>query len=228
MSFTAPILDPGAEDVEIFFSLLVTGSVGGTAKDTVTITVEAPPPNVPPISDAGPDQTVVSGATVELDGSRSDDPDGTIASYFWERTGGTTGANVTLSDARAVKPTFTADTLTPGADDVIHTFTLEVTDTRFFSASDTVTITVEAPPPNVPPISDAGPDQTVVSGATVELDGSRSDDPDGTIASYFWERTGGTTGANVTLSDARAVKPTFTADTLTPGADDVIHTFTWR
>ena len=39
------------------------------------------PANKPPVADAGPDQTVVSGATVTLDGSGSDDPDGSIKSY---------------------------------------------------------------------------------------------------------------------------------------------------
>ena len=36
-----------------------------------------------PVADAGPDQTVTSGSTVTLDGSRSNDRDGEIVSYSW-------------------------------------------------------------------------------------------------------------------------------------------------
>ena len=47
-------------------------------------------PNVAPTADAGPDQTVASGATVNLTGNGSTDTDGTIASYAWTQTGGGT------------------------------------------------------------------------------------------------------------------------------------------
>ena len=40
-------------------------------------------PNVAPIANAGPNQTIVEGAAVELDGSASTDSDGTVASYQW-------------------------------------------------------------------------------------------------------------------------------------------------
>lgn len=38
---------------------------------------------VPPVADAGPDQLVTSGVMINLDGSGSQDRDGTIASYAW-------------------------------------------------------------------------------------------------------------------------------------------------
>ena len=41
-------------------------------------------PNQAPLSDAGPDQTVIEGETVWFDGSASNDPDGTIESYEWD------------------------------------------------------------------------------------------------------------------------------------------------
>ena len=44
--------------------------------------------NTPPTANAGPDQTVASGATVNLNGTGSTDPDGTIASYAWTQTAG--------------------------------------------------------------------------------------------------------------------------------------------
>ena len=48
-----------------------------------------PPPNVPPVASAGPNQAVNSGTVVTLNGSGSNDPDGTVASYAWTQTAGT-------------------------------------------------------------------------------------------------------------------------------------------
>ena len=103
-------------------------------------------PNVAPSAHAGADQTnAQSGATISLDGSASSDGDGDIASYAWTRIGGTGGA-VTLSNAAAQKPTFTADTLLGNTLPVTHIFRLVVTDDDgATSTADTVTITVEPP-----------------------------------------------------------------------------------
>ncbi|OEU79872.1 MAG: hypothetical protein BA865_12325, partial [Desulfobacterales bacterium S5133MH4] len=62
--------------------------------------------NQEPTSDAGEDQTVKAGDTVTLNGSNSSDPDYGIPLYEWTQTD--EGTSVTLSDATAVKPTFTA------------------------------------------------------------------------------------------------------------------------
>lgn len=100
------------------------------------------PTNEAPTADAGPDQTVGSGAApVTLDGTGSNDPDGTIASYAWTQTGGPT---VSLSDDTAASPTFTAPTLAQGDPDTELTFELVVTDNDGLTSTDTVTITVVA------------------------------------------------------------------------------------
>ena len=161
------------------FTLVVTDDMGAdSAADTVTITV-----NAPPTADAGSFRQIdlpagVTTADVTLDGSASNDPDGTVASYTW------TG---TPDPDDTVNPTVT---LTPG----YHTFTLVVTDDRGAgSQPDMVTIFV-----NQSPVADAGPDQQldlpasppvkgpVVASMAVTLDGAASSDPDGTISAYTW------------------------------------------
>ena len=121
-------------------------SSSGYSGPVSTATADFPAPNAAPVANAGPDQdTVVSGSTVTLDASGSTDNDGSIISYAWTRTGGTGGA-ITLSDATAQKPTFTADTLLVNATPVTHIFSLTATDEDgATSTPSTVTITVQPP-----------------------------------------------------------------------------------
>ena len=223
-TFTAQTLNPGDADVTYEFTLTVTDDKGSTdATDTVTITVKAPPfGNL--VAEAGPDQdNVGSGATVTLDGSGSTPTgSGRVVTYAWTQTGGTT---VTLSNTTVLDPTFTAQTLNPGDADVTYEFTLTVTDDKGSTdATDTVTITVKAPPfGNL--VAEAGPDQdNVGSGTRVTLDGSGSTPTgSGRNVTYAWTQTG---GATVTLSNTTVLDPTFTAQTLNPGDADVTYEFT--
>ena len=221
-SFTAAALAPGAADVTHVFTLTVTDNDGATHVDTVTITV-VNAPFVPTVANAGMDQTVGPGDPVTLDGSGSTSdrrfPIGN--NYAWERTGGTTGGSVELTNADRAQATFTADTLTAGAEDVTHTFTLTVTNSAGTSDTDTATITVEAPVATLE--ADAGEDSELRSGATVTLDGSGSMPGQGrTIASYNWARTSGTGGS---LTDADKAMARFTAPALTPDTPDETHVF---
>ncbi len=95
-----------------------------------------------PTADAGPDQSVSSAAVVTLTGLGSTDPDNDTLTYAWTQTAGTA---VTLSDATAAQPTFTAPTLNIGDPATTLTFSLTVTDGTFTSSADTVSITVGAP-----------------------------------------------------------------------------------
>lgn len=156
----------------------------------------APPvaANAPPTANAGADQVVAPDASVSLNGNGSTDTDGTIASYAWTQSSGTA---VTLTAANTATPGFTA----PSASGAL-VFQLTVTDNGGASRSDTVTVTV-----NAPPVAQAGADQTVPAGAAVTLGGSGTD-ADGTIASFAWTQT---SGEAVTLSAANTAAPTFTA-----------------
>ena len=94
--------------------------------------------NSAPVAGAGPDQVVASGALVTLDGAASKDPDANPLSYSW-----TAPASITLSNASAQSPTFTAPALTPGDADRVLSFTVTVSD-GITATQDTVQITVRA------------------------------------------------------------------------------------
>ncbi len=93
--------------------------------------------NLPPIADAGPDQTVsvAGGQSVTLHGENSSDPDGSIEFWAWTENG-TTIATI---------PTPTVS-LAAGT----HTITLTVTDNLGATASDAVVITVKSCNPKKP------------------------------------------------------------------------------
>ncbi|MHC5109332.1 MAG: DUF4347 domain-containing protein, partial [Planctomycetota bacterium] len=161
--------------------------------DTLTTVV----PNNDPVVSAGSDVTVSEGASVTLDASGSSDADGDTLTYTWTQTGGST---VTLSDASASQPNFTAP---EGVSNSTLTFQVAVNDGTTTSY-DNVQVTVNAD--DDAPSASAGADQTVNEGTNVTLDASASSDPEGQGLTYTWTQTGGT---NVTLSDASVAQPTF-------------------
>jgi len=198
-SFVAPNISTA-----LTFVLTVTDAAGQTSTATCVVNINDPSnPNQAPIANAGADQTVVEGATVTLNGSNSTDADGSIVSYAWTQTGGST--TVTLHNANTATPTFTAPN--PGTSALSLTFQLTVTDDGGFTATDTCVVNVTVTNTNNPPTANAGADQNVSEYAKVVLDGSASADDNG-IASYSWRQT---SGPSVTLSSATVAKPTFTA-----------------
>ena len=220
-TFTAETLNPGDASVTHEFTLRVTDNKDSAAATyAVTITVKAPEA---PIADAGPDQTVASGATVHLDGNGSTGRDGIII-YSWTRTGGTRDDSVTLSNLNTASPTFIAGTLTPGANDVTHIFTITVTNETGHSDTDTMIVTVESP--FVAPFANAGQDQTVFPGTVVSLDGSGSTTDYRARPDYAWTRTGGTVNVGVDLSDANTIQTDFTVAPLENGMKHATHVFT--
>ncbi len=181
-----------------------------------TVEVDLSGTNVPPVADAGPDQTVDEGVTVTLNGSNSDDSDDGIQYFFWEQVG--TTYPVTLSDPAAEQPTFTAPEV--GPEGAALTFRLTVTDYDGAASSDTCIVNVSWV--NTAPVADAGPDQTVAQGTLVTLDGSASSGVDDDIVTFLWEQVN-TSGVTVQLSDPAAPNPQFTIDDA--GVDGVSVTF---
>ena len=130
-------------DTELRFHLDSDNAVvmGGLAIDDVSVQGCT---KIPPVADAGDDQVVSAGISVTLDGSASTDLGPNLPlTYTWSQDG---SPAVTLSDAAAVSPTFTAP-----ATSTVLTFTLSVTDSfGLMSAPDTVLVTVSVPPPDPP------------------------------------------------------------------------------
>jgi len=115
----------------------VTGDDGQGGTATATFTVEV---NQVPLADAGPDVAAAPGATVQLDGTGSSDPDGDPLTYLW-----TPGAGAPPLD----DPTSPTPSLIGGACNQVYTYTLVVNDGYVDSAPDTVTVTLSAVGPYV-------------------------------------------------------------------------------
>ncbi len=97
----------------------------------------APPVNAPPTADAGADQAVDEGATVQLSGMGTD-PEGTTLTYAWSQVSGPT---VTLSSTSDPSASFLApDVPVRNMDPVV--LSLRVTDTAGEANTDQVTIDI--------------------------------------------------------------------------------------
>jgi len=173
---------------------ILTGCGGGGAQfnddgspivsNPTTPPVTTPPvtstPNVPPIASAGSDQTVDETADLTLDASASTDSDGTVATYTWTQTAGSTAE---ISDANSSNPTLVLP-LVNGAQEILS-FELTVTDNNGASSTDTVDIIVNRVVATLKALITA-PDiarlniDTTVSGANSTSTGRRP-------LSYAWE-----------------------------------------
>ncbi len=151
-------------------------------EDSVSVTVQEADVNVPPVAEIAGTAVVNKyvGDDVVLDGSSSRDDDGTIVQYVWNCTShpslNFTGQNTTSLTFRASEP-----------GDFV--FTLAVLDDNgsWSVNEDSVTVRVTQPPVNTPPEPViAGPAEKVRPGDQVTLDGSQSNDRDGSIVEFKW------------------------------------------
>ena len=210
-SFTAPSV--GSEGASLTFRLTIS-YFWWFSSDTDSTIVNVLFVNDPPTADAGANQNVDEETTVTLDGSNSSDSDDGIEFYEWIQVA---GPSVTLSNPRAIKPTFMSPSVAGGQSKSLR-FELTVTD--YGGLKDTDTTVVNVTGDNDPPTADAGPDQNIDEETTVTLDGSNSFDPDDGIEFYHWKQVA---GPSVSLSNPQAVQPTFLAPDV--GRDGVSCTF---
>lgn len=195
-SFTADIAGQYVVQLEV--------NDGSETSSPASVTITAVASNTAPVANAGNDQNVATGATVQLDGSASIDSDGDLITYSWTVASSPEGSAASLSDATIVNPTFVADL------DGQYTLELVVADSELQSVVDSVTITAETA--NSVPVANAGPDQNVATNSIVSLNGSASSDADNEGLSYQWAIQTKPEGSAAQLDDATATTPSFTAD----------------
>lgn len=127
--------DPRDPDRNGFINILDARiCVGNCTNQNCTATTA----NLPPVANAGSDQSVLWGQTVQLDGSLSTDPEGTALSYQWSIFSAPISSLATFSDDTVSTPTIEPDV--PG----VYTFQLEVNDGSLGTDSDQVIVDVQS------------------------------------------------------------------------------------
>jgi predicted esterase len=161
--------------------------------------------NNPPVVSAGSDKSLTLPTDdVYIQGTASD-PDGTISTFQWTKTSGTTA---TLGGTTSSK--LHASNLLAGS----YNFRLTVKDDKGASKYDDVKVTVSenTTTTNVLPVASAGADKTITLPTnSITLNGSGTDQ-DGKIVSYKWTKY---YGGNVTLTNTSS--PSLTISNLTEG-----------
>lgn len=158
--------------------------------DDVAVITVTDRPNTPPVADPGPIRNVIAGQLIEFDGSKSHDPDGSLLEMKWNFGNGDTAVGIAPRYAYAK----------PGS----YTVKLTVRDASGL-ANDTTsseTVVVVDHPPNLPPVSKAGPDVSSAIDQIVNYDASASRDPDGNIIRYDWDFGDGTKGRGIRTAHA--------------------------
>ncbi|MBC7888733.1 MAG: T9SS type A sorting domain-containing protein, partial [Ferruginibacter sp.] len=163
------------------YELTVTDNSGATSKDTVQVTVNAAA-NMPPMADAGTDQTITLPInTTNLTGFGID-ADGVIISYSWIKISGPLTGSITTANAS----TTVINNLVQG----VYQYELTVTDNNGTTSKDTVQVTVNAAA-NIAPLADAGTDQSITLPINTTTLTGLGTDADGTISSYGWIKISG-------------------------------------
>ena len=172
------------------FQLKITDNSGATGTDIMRVTVN-PAPNIPPVANAGADQTITlptNSLTITGGGS---DADGTVAGYQWTKISGPSSYNIVNTTSAVTNIT--------GLVQGVYQFQLKVTDNSGATATDIMQVTVNAAA-NQPPAADAGPDQIITLPTnSVTVSGSGTD-IDGTITGYQWTKISGPATYNVVSS----------------------------
>jgi hypothetical protein len=192
-------------------SLVVNDGVLASALATVRVTAVASGSNRAPTAVAGIDQNVSLGTVVTLDGSASSDPDGDLVTYVWTLASKPANSGAVIVDASSPRASLTPDQAGTYIASLVVIDSLNAK-----SDPDQVVVTVNPVNKNNAPVAVAGPDQNVLVGATVELDGSGSVDADGDLLTYSWSITSKPAGSTAQLSyidgGADDPAPTFVAD----------------
>jgi hypothetical protein len=170
------------------------------AFDPIAITNHAPVPN------AGANQTVTVGDVVNLTGTGTD-IDGDPLTFSWRLLSVPTGSTTTINAWNTSKASFVADTA--------GTYRLELVadDGKVSKGGSVVTVLANVKVnTNIAPIANAGANQYVSVGATVNLNGSASSDANGDKLTYAWTIISKPLGSTAYLTASTTASPSFNAD----------------
>jgi predicted peptidase len=148
------------------------------------------PTNQWPTVSGGNDQTLTLPTNSTSLKATASDPDGSIASYLWEKL---SGPAATLKNAETA--TLSLSDLVEG----VYTFRIKVIDNKGASATDEVDLKVNSKSNRAPAVN-AGADQSLVLPENSTSFTASASDSDGTIASYEWVKLN---GPAATLSNAQ-------------------------
>jgi uncharacterized protein (TIGR03382 family) len=163
--------------------LTVSDGTLSSSNDLLVRVAASPGGGHPPVAVAGADQRVLTGATVQLDGSASWDPDGDSLTFAWTQLSGPDTPALSGADTptAAFAPEVAGD----------YVLALAVSD-GVYTVKDTVRVTVQDAAGNGRPLAlILANEVTVVTGSDADLDGSASRDPDGNALSFRWRQTAG-------------------------------------
>jgi hypothetical protein len=154
------------------FQLIVNNGYLDSAPSTIRLSTIA----VAPKADAGLDQTIHAGQTVQLDGTGSVNEMGRPISYNWSLVSAPAGSNAVLSDPTSPRPTLFASVAGK------YKAQLQVSDGPLTSAPSIVTLTTG----NTPPHADAGPHLHIAPESLGFLSADCSTDANGDFLTYRW------------------------------------------
>jgi len=191
------------------FMLTANDGHGGKSTGTVTVYVKSTH-HIPTVSCE--DISVNEKSEVTLSATVTN-PDNDVLSYSWKQI---SGQPVILSSTTDTNPTFTAPKYNSAGNEI--TFQLDVTDGLLDVSPCQMIVTINQLPVQVlPPVANAGIDQTVNKGIQVTLDGSGSI---GKHLTYSWKQTG---GEPVALLFASTAHPVFFAPDVNIGETKVLE-----
>lgn len=155
----------------------------GNNSETVIVVINANSGNEAPIADCGVNQTAAENDRVDLDGSKSEDPEGAEITYDWSVSSSPDCSELEAADV------FNGDqSVASVVPDCAGTFviSLVVSDGENFSEPAYCSVTVASD--NATPIADAGTSETLspCTAPDFHLDGWGSYDPDGDSLTYSW------------------------------------------
>jgi len=198
VSFTAP--DVGVT-TPLVFRIEAQSGTGPVAADEVSVLITADASDQP-VANAGTDQVVNEGATVQLSGSAVLAPS-RVGMAMWTQVG---GPLVTLTGATSFNASFTAPvTTTP------TTFVFELYVQDDLGASDTDIMLVTVTTSNLLPTALAAGSTTLPETTPGTLDGTATD-TDGTIVRTTWTQL---VGPSAVIANANAVDTTFAPPNVT-------------